>query len=305
MDKKTTRLPFEVKKCNDVIDIHVQGKASRGWEQWVLISSDRHWDNPKSNRALQKRHLELAKERNAIIIDNGDMFCLMQGKYDPRKNKSSIRPEHNVNNYLDAVINDGVSYFAPYADQMAVCVVGNHEASVSSRAETDITQRFVDGLRASSPNCNVQNGGIRGYLRFKFFVGHERYTYIVDYHHGYGGGGPVTKNVIQANRRAVYSNADIVIGGHVHEGWTFPITKQDVTQAGKVIHRSQWHLQIPSYKNHYDKGKPNWENVKGFSPKPIGCMWLRFFYQKNQIEGLQTNRRVHFDPKLDIIDYMA
>ena len=47
---------------------------------WVLLSFDRHHDNPKSDNVMELRHLRQAKERNAVIIDGGDLFCAMQGK---------------------------------------------------------------------------------------------------------------------------------------------------------------------------------------------------------------------------------
>ena len=59
-----------------------------------MLTSDWHFDNPKTNRALLFKHLDQIKEKNGYIIINGDIPCLMQGKYDPRKNKSAILPEH-------------------------------------------------------------------------------------------------------------------------------------------------------------------------------------------------------------------
>tara|TARA_R100000808_G_scaffold512_1_gene2660 strand:+ start:10640 stop:11554 length:915 start_codon:yes stop_codon:yes gene_type:complete len=298
-------LRFKASTHKDIIQVDVKGDTLRNWEQWVLLTSDRHWDNPKSNTDLQLEHLKKAKDRNAMIIDTGDLFCLMQGKYDPRGSKSSIREEHNVDNYIDSVIDTGVKFFAPYGDNFVMVGVGNHEASVSKRCETDITGRFVEGLKVACPTSTVQAGSIQGFVRLVFSMGKtEQYSYLIDYHHGYGGGGPVTKNVIQASRRAVYSDADIVCQGHTHDAWEFPITKRHVSSKGKIVHRTQWHLQIPSYKNHYNKGKVNWENLKGFPPKPIGCIWLRFFYRNlPQLDGSRSQRRVHFERHLDLIDY--
>mgnify|MGYP003146368029 CR=1 FL=1 len=301
------KLPFKAKKHNDIILVDIDSKWNKGWEQWVLLSSDRHWDNVKSNRRLQKHHLEQAKERKALIVDLGDLFCLMQGKYDPRSSKSSIRPEHNVTHYLDAVIDTGVDYFKPYADNFVMVGTGNHEASVSRRCETDITSRFVEALQTACPTSTVQRGGITGFvkLKFNFKNSKQSFTYLIDYHHGYGGGGPVTKNVIQANRRAVYSDADIVCQGHVHDTWQFPITKRTVSNAGKILHKTQWHLQVPSYKDHYGKGKENWENIKGMPPKPLGCVWLRFYWDKHQVNDQQNSKRVNFERHIDIVDYGA
>jgi hypothetical protein len=45
-------MPKIKKLNNNVLDIDHEAKA--GWEQWYLLSSDRHWDNPHSDRKLQK-----------------------------------------------------------------------------------------------------------------------------------------------------------------------------------------------------------------------------------------------------------
>ncbi|NBW22393.1 MAG: hypothetical protein EBR82_82030, partial [Caulobacteraceae bacterium] len=91
------------------------------------LISDLHWDNPKCDRALLKKDLDEAVERNALIIVNGDFFCLMQGKGDPRRSKDDIRPEHNKGNYLQAVVEDAVDWFSPYKNNLALIGYGNHE----------------------------------------------------------------------------------------------------------------------------------------------------------------------------------
>ena len=114
----------------------------------VLLLSDIHWDNPKCKRDLLRKHLEQAKEIGADILLNGDTFCLMQGAYDPRKSKSDILPEHNKSNYLDAVVNDAIEWFSPYAHLIKVVGYGNHETNILKRQETDVIERFVFGLNS-------------------------------------------------------------------------------------------------------------------------------------------------------------
>jgi hypothetical protein len=72
-----------------------------GWEGWVLLSSDRHHDNKLSVWELERKHLDLALQRKALVIDSGDLFCAMQGKYDKRSNLDQVRPEHRYNDYLN------------------------------------------------------------------------------------------------------------------------------------------------------------------------------------------------------------
>ena len=111
----------------------------------ALLISDLHWDNPHCKREQLKKHLELAKKRNAPVIVVGDFFCLMEGKGDFRSSKN-IRPEHNTENYLDAVVNTAADWFEPYKDQLAVVGMGNHETSVLKRHETCMISRFAQVL---------------------------------------------------------------------------------------------------------------------------------------------------------------
>jgi hypothetical protein len=37
-----------------------------GWEQWILLTSDRHHDSIYCDRELEKKHLELAKRRTLL-----------------------------------------------------------------------------------------------------------------------------------------------------------------------------------------------------------------------------------------------
>ena len=110
------------------------------------IFSDIHWDNPKCDWKILKKDLDYCKENNIPIMFNGDTFCLMQGKWDPRGTKSDIRPEHNNIRYLDSIIETAVDFFTPYAHLITVVGYGNHETAILKRHETDVLQRFVDLL---------------------------------------------------------------------------------------------------------------------------------------------------------------
>ena len=70
----------------------------------------------------------------------------MQGKYDRRASKTDLRPIHQVDNYLDAVVNTAVDWFSPYADMFALVAEGNHESAIRRHHETDLIERFVTTL---------------------------------------------------------------------------------------------------------------------------------------------------------------
>jgi hypothetical protein len=100
------------------------------------------------------------------------------------------------------------------------------------------------------------------------------------YHHGYGGGGPVTRGTIQTNRMAVFlADADLVWTGHTHDTWTMPIARVRLNQDCTAIeHTRQEHIRTAGYKEEYGDGWGGWHIERGGAPKPVGAVWLRFRY---------------------------
>ena len=257
---------------------------NKDWEQWVLLTGDRHWDNQHSDWSLQKKHLELAKERNAPVIDVGDFFCLMQGKYDRRKSSDALRPIHRGEEYFDDVPNTAVDFFKPYAHQFAVLGYGNHETAIIKHHQTDILARFAYRLNKET-GSNVQVGGYGGYIKLRFATPHKRKSVWLRYFHGSGGGGRVTRGTLISQRNAeIYSDADIVVTGHIHERWRMEIVKEAITDYGKLVLRPQIHLCVSSYKQEYNT-QGGWHVERGAPPKPLGGWWLRFThdYKKQQV----------------------
>ncbi|MEO0797155.1 MAG: hypothetical protein AAFX93_18530 [Verrucomicrobiota bacterium] len=263
---------MKVTRENDAIVIDIDFDHSK--PNWFLLNSDRHWDNPSSDQAMMKRHLEKARERNAPVLDFGDFFCAMQGKYDKRSNKSSIRPEHQNGNYLDSLVETAVDFLNPYRDLLAFMGPGNHETSIQDRHETDLTERLVALLRSNgSQVCKHRYSGFTR-LNFRRKDGRVRGSKVMWHTHGYGGGGPVTKDVIQASRQGVFlEGVDLVVSGHTHDAWVMPQATRALTCKNRIVESERLHVKIPSAKNKH--GKDSWEDLKGMPPKPIGAYWLK------------------------------
>ena len=259
----------------------------KGDMAYILLRSDAHHDNPSSLNDLEKEHLELAKERNAPIIDNGDAFCAMQGKWDPRADKSALKPEHQVDDYLDALVSTYAEFLKPYAGQLAILGTGNHETSVLSRRETNLTERLAERLRVIG-GFKGFTGSYTSWVLIKARLGgkNTRNTVKLWRTHGQGGGGPVTRGVIQTNRRAVYvPDANVIVSGHIHEEWIVPIQRMRITQAGNIYQDEQTHIQVPSYKDSYKDGYSygEWAIERGMAPKPVGAMWLKIYYDGDRL----------------------
>lgn len=247
-------------------------------EQRFLLTADRHWDNPHSDHALQVKHLEQARKHGAGVVDLGDFFCAMQGKFDKRSDKSTLRPEHQREDYFDALVETATEFFSPYADLFVRIGEGNHETAVQKRHETNLIQRVVKSLNRAT-GSKIHHGGYTGWVQFHFIDtgSHREQQVNLWYTHGYGGGGPVTKGTIQTNRRAVYMpDAQVIATGHIHEDWNLTLNRVRMTKDGRPYKECQIHVQVPSYKDEWGEGEGGWVIEGGQPPKPIGARWLLF-----------------------------
>lgn len=265
--------------------LFVTFEVQEGWEQWILVSSDRHWDSVKSNRALQKRHLSQAMERNALIIDLGDFFDAMQGRNDKRGSKSAIRPEHQRGDYFTALTETAAEWLTPYSKNILMLGKGNHETAITRHNEINLTWHLARLLNQNE-GTNIHLGHYAGYMRFYFRQGKRTYlsTKTVYYNHGSGGNSPVTKGVIQTNRRGAYLvEPDIIFTGHTHQTWIVPITRERMSAQGRVYFDQQWHVQVPSYKE--PSRLDGWEVEKGMAPVMTGAIWWRLYLLDNEIHS--------------------
>lgn len=249
----------------------------------ILLISDLHWDNPHCDRELLREHLEEAKKGGHDILINGDLFCAMQGKYDGRRSKSDIRPEHNSSRYLDLLVSTAAEWFAPYAKNIRVIGYGNHETSILRHCETDLIERLVTLLNANHGG-QIDVGGYGGWVNYQFFQNVVfRAAYKIKYYHGSGGGGPVTRGAINFNRmQTMVEGADAIWMGHVHESMEITYTVEYLTNQLTVKLRDVLMVRTPAYKEEYDGGQGGWHVERGAPPKPLGGRWLEINFKRDK-----------------------
>ena len=257
--------------------------ANKEWEFRILITSDRHVDSKHSDLGLQKKHLDIAKKMNWPIVDLGDMMDAMQGRKDPRSSRLDLRScLGEKEEYFDSVVDYTSLFLANYAKQFALIGLGNHETSIMRHNETNLVKRVVKRLNAEGGNIVL--GAYAGWIKLLFESegGRGRRSINVRYIHGSGGAAPVTKGVLKTGRRGVvYPDANIVLSGHTHEAFVFPITRERLSEQGRVYKDEQLHVQIPSYKDETTGRAQGFGVEKEFSPKPEGAYWLKFWFQRD------------------------
>lgn len=244
-------------------------------EQWFLVRSDVHFDNPKSDRTMERRHLEQARERNARVFDFGDLFDAMQGPRDPRQDRNIIRTEEGRAAYFNTIIGEAVEFYAPYADLFAQMSPGNHETAPVRHYGFDLTRMLIDRLHDKTGHY-IHQGPYAGFVAFKArFNQTKRARFVLSYTHGSGAGGPVTRGTIKGQRMSAEAEADMYYSGHTHEETMVNRPKLSLNNAAKVCWRDVYTITAPGYKNANLDGD-SWERSNGHPPKPKGALWLRF-----------------------------
>ena len=260
----------------------------------VLLLSDIHWDSAYCRRDILKRHLDEAVNQGSSILLNGDTFDVMAGNKDLRGSKTSLRPEFKCDNYFDEIVNQAIKWFSPYAANIKMIGVGNHEVSVLKNNEIDILDRFVKGLNAAN-GTKVELGGYGGWIVFRFNNNRRTVQYRIKYHHGLSGG---TKGINAFNKMATYvSNADMIWQGHVHEDYEMSYVEERISNENNVHLKNVIMLRTSTYKDeYYDQttdlhGYGGWATMRGHNPRFIGGRWL-------ELQPIRHKRNNHEELKV-------
>jgi hypothetical protein len=215
-------------------------------------------------------------------------FCAMQGKWDKRADQDQMRPELREAGklrYADAMVDYAAKFYAPYSKNWVLFAQGNHEYGFAQKMETNLTERLAERLRADGSQVQAQVTDVQGWVRFCFSIRTSCWvTNRLRFHHGYGGGGPVTRDSIQAQRQMAFlGNADMIVSGHTHDFWHMIACMESLDHNGKPVERPVDLVKVPGYKNEYSVGR-GWAANKGMPPKVLGAWWLRFWVEGDVIK---------------------
>jgi len=244
----------------------------RGDKRHFLFISDIHYDAMKCDRELLHRHLEEARELGAGVFIFGDLFDLMQGRFDPRGNYSELRPEYKSCVYVDEVIQDVGEKLAKYADVIKFISKGNHETNIEKRMMVSPIDRVAQII--NSHGGHVEVGGYAGWLCVTASRnGSSSQRFNVHYHHGYGGGAKRSKGILGADiDQKDFPDADLILRGHDHQKWHLPVTIDRINQKINLEQKTVHHLRLGSYKKLGDR-YAGWATEKNFATPRLGGWW--------------------------------
>lgn len=259
----------------DVIRIEMPWKP-----QGIRLFGDPHIDAPDHDRELLMHDLEQAKVDGDEAILMGDTWSLIL----PQDHKRySGRHGEQMDAIIDHKIAQAVELFTPYANQISIIMLGNHETSVIKYHATDPTARLIAELNRVKTNGKILHGGYRCWVQLKWERGTHRNSLSMWLHHGAGGGAPVTKGLIDGNRIKVARTADIIAIAHKHQHIHDQDSYEYMDQYGVVHQRRRDFFVVGGYSgaesadgdyaNGYDL---NWGAEKFYSREAQGSVRILF-----------------------------
>jgi hypothetical protein len=261
-------------KTGDIFQIERVCKGRADLELKILAISDCHFDSPHCKRRMLKSHLDQAMIEGAAIIDLGDFFDVMQGRHDPRRADSDLKTDYRGGKYVNRLLDDATEFLRPYAGNIAMMGEGNHETAFRKNNSICLTTELIS--RLNQMGGNVQHGGYTGHIRLRIRRAGSSgsLSCLIAWDHGRGGASPVTKGVIQHQRRAImFPQAHAVLSGHVHEMSHVVHVGTTINENGRAVSRAQHHIGIPGYKEEWGDGRAGWA-VEKLGPKPLGGCWV-------------------------------
>jgi len=168
----------------------------------------------------------------------------------------------------------------PYSEQIDLIGIGNHEYSTLKYHGINMVKLLIMKLNQELNGHKILYGGYTGYMGYRFQrneMGCRKILKIL-YHHGSGGGAPVTRGMIDINRKETNWPFDIFIYGHkhnrfgVHDVRMHPVFNNK--GEGYIIASDIRAIQTGAFYRNYPEMKdtdlPTYEEVGQHQPKPIG-----------------------------------
>jgi hypothetical protein len=202
----------------------------------LTLLSDLHLGAAHVDYNLIARELKTARDNNDRILVNGDIFDLILTKDLKRFTPDALHPRLlGRKDIVNEAVGWAVELFAPLATQIDMLGMGNHEDTVLKYANVDPLKTLVEELQKKVParlGHVIHYGGYSGFVDYRLKRGKQAERFVVYYHHGSGSAAPVTKGMIDFNRKDTWVSADLIWMGHKHNRWAGAVQRVSCPEAG-------------------------------------------------------------------------
>lgn len=185
----------------------------------ITLISDLHIGAHNVNYDAIYADLKDAADNGDRILINGDVLDLILPSDSKRYSPDALHPRlHGRRDVLSAGVEMAAEILSPYANQIDMIGLGNHEDAVTKYHSVDPIMMLIDKLRVDCKDGHeIAYGGYTGFVDYRIsFPGTGGKRMVIYYHHGSGGASPVTKGIIDFDRKASWVDSDVVWLGHKH-----------------------------------------------------------------------------------------
>jgi hypothetical protein len=218
-----------------------------------------------------------------------------------------LRSSHAAAAYFDAVINETAERYAPYAQNWAFMGQGNHESAWLKHHETCPTTNLVRAIKSINPRSQIGAGGYGGWFKLRVGVNNCKLTWTMRYHHGSGGGAPMSMGVLDSRRMMSWlEGVDCIAVGHNHHSNIVGVAREYLETRNGVYEIRNRHcdfIRCGTYKQDWGDGSGGWIVEKGPGPTSLRAKWVRLFIRW-ETENDQHGGRSRGHPRIawDIMD---
>lgn len=235
---------------------------STGFEQDFELMSDTHIGARNVDYELIQDTISDGVKRKARFLINGDVFDMILVQDRKRFRADCIHPRlAGKSDLIDQAVNWGVEIFKPAADLIDMVGVGNHEEAIVKYHSKDVIKQFVAELKRHRRRIDhtIHYGGYTGFVDYRFRWGTkykgqtsaDSKRFVIYYHHGSGGGAPVTKGMIDFSRKG-WVDSDVIWHGHKHHQLAAKIQRVGCPVNGyEPTVKDVRHIQTGSYFDTY------------------------------------------------------
>lgn len=239
----------------------------------LALFSDLHLDSPDCDIETLKKHLDFCKKEGRYILMGGDEFDAII--HTDKKRYTPSRGNDNRDDQINKKLEMAIGLLQPYADNILFIGRGNHEESILKYSGVDMIDLLIKELNHWKHNGEIVKGNYQNFIRFNFVNKANKSVlhYDIYQNHGQGQAASVTKGMIDFNRIANGTLADLIFIGHKHQSiidYSTPIMYVD--QTGEIKLKNRQCIQTPSYQ-------------KGRTVNDHNIMFAERFYSHQALPG--------------------
>ncbi len=284
----------------------------------ISLMSDLHIGAAHVDYRLISKEVSSALSNGDRLLINGDILDLIlvqdRKRFSPDVLADRLQGRRDI---VNEAIEWAVEILSPAAHLIDMIGLGNHEVTVEKYCSTDPLSIIVHALRKESlkkdPEHIVHYGGYTGFVDYRFELDRDTHThkppgcrYVIYYHHGGGAYAPVTKGMIDFNRKDTFVDADLLWLGHKHNRWNAHVEKLSCPESGYSVRTKQVrHVMTGAYFQSYvgqsqksigENGRrSNYAADAGLAPQGKGGARVLLEFYRN---GVGTDRTLRPDVRV-------